>query len=110
MNRLLLVLLILCVPLVVAAGDPYGAAAWRQLKFLLTDMTCNAQGTCDLAAGTTIGGAAIGGGGGGDTRQQTGGDDQQDGGGRSGEDDHTSTDLGQGAEQSRRGIRLDLPT
>lgn len=66
MKRLLPVLgLLLCLPLIVAAGaDQYGPAAWRQLKFLLTDLSCDAQGTCDLAAGTTIGGAAIGGGGG----------------------------------------------
>ncbi len=61
-----LLLPLLLVPLL-GAGDPLGAAAWRQLKFLLTDLTCDAQGTCDLAAGTTIGGAAIGGGGGGDS-------------------------------------------
>lgn len=63
MNRLLLVLLILAIPLSVAAADQYGAAAYRQLKFLLTDLSCSAPGTCDLASGTTIGGAAIGGGG-----------------------------------------------
>ncbi len=65
MNRLLLVLLLLCIPLIVAAGDPYGAEAYRQLKLLLTDLTCDAQGDCDLAAGTTIGGVAIGTGSGG---------------------------------------------
>lgn len=68
MKRLALAFLILALPLLMAAGvDQYGAGAWRILKFLLTDMTCNAPGTCDLAAGTTIGGAAIGGGGGGST-------------------------------------------
>ena len=68
MKRLLPVLgLLLCLPLIVAAGaDQYGPAAWRQLKFLLTDLSCDAQGTCDLAAGTTIGGSPIGAGGGGD--------------------------------------------
>lgn len=50
--------------LVAASTDQYGAAAWRQLKFLLTDLSCSAPGTCDLAAGTTIGGSPIGGGGG----------------------------------------------
>lgn len=41
-----------------AGADQYGPAAWRQLKFLLTE-TCSSAGTCDLAAGTTVGGASI---------------------------------------------------
>lgn len=54
-----LALPLLALPFLVAAGDPYGAAAYRQLKFLLTDLTCDAQGDCDLAAGTTLGGVAV---------------------------------------------------
>lgn len=58
-SRLLILLVVVAAILGIGAGsDQYGAAAWRQLKFLLTT-TCNSIGTCDLAAGTTVGGASI---------------------------------------------------
>lgn len=65
MNRRIVISLGLLSALLLApsASDQYGSAAYRQLKFLLTDLSCSAPGACDLAAGTTIGGVAIGGGG-----------------------------------------------
>lgn len=60
-----------CVLIAPSASDQYGATAYRQLKFLLTDLSCSAPGTCDLASGTTIGGAAIGGGSGGTELNQS---------------------------------------
>lgn len=46
-------------------SEQYGAAAWRAMKLLLTNVSCPG-GVCDLAVGTTIGGSPIGGGGTGD--------------------------------------------
>lgn len=57
MTRPFFILLILILPISIAAAtDQYGSTAYRQLKFLLTDLSCSSRGTCDLATGTTIGG------------------------------------------------------